>query len=339
MTLIQEKQALSQGTGEKRTIVQALNNALIELMAEDPSVLILGEDVGINGGVFRVTDQLYQKFGEERVMDTPLAESGIVGMSVGLAIGGFRPVAEIQFMGFIYPAINQLFSHVARMRNRTRGNITLPLVLRMPYGGGIHAPEHHSESYEAILTQTPGLTVVIPSTPSDAKGLLVSSIRSNDPVVFLEPKQIYRAFKENVADGLYEVPLGEAKVVQEGNDVTLVSYGAMMRPTLEAAKECAKTNISCEVIDLRTIQPFDKDRVINSVKKTGRLVVVHEAPRLCGIGAELTALVNDYALLHLLAPVERVTGFDTVFPYAKLEHYYLPNKNRILEAINRTIHF
>jgi pyruvate dehydrogenase E1 component beta subunit len=327
------------GETRKLTLVQAVNQAIFEMMAFDERVLAIGEDIGLNGGVFRATEGLLQAFGPERVLESPVAESGIIGMSIGLALAGFRPVAEIQFMGFVYPGINQLFAHAARIRNRTRGAHSVPLVVRMPYGGGIRAPEHHSESYEAIMVHTPGLQVVIPSTPVDAKGLLISAIKSNDPVVFLEPKRIYRAFKEDVPTGIYEVPLGKAKVLKEGRDVTLISYGAMIRPSLEAYEQMKAEGISVEVIDLRTLMPLDLEALLVSITKTGRVVVVHEGPRTCGIGAEIAALVNERLLVHLLSPVERVTGFDTVFPYAMLEHHYLPGKERIVRAIKKTIEY
>lgn len=321
------------------TIVEAVNLALQQEMGKDKSVLVLGEDVGVDGGVFRATQGLYKKFGENRVIDTPLSESGIVGVSIGLAANGFRPVAEIQFMGFIYPAFDQLISHASRIRNRTRGQRTCPMVVRMPYGGGIKAPEHHSESTEAILAHTPGLKTIIPSNPFDAKGLLVSAIRDPDPVIFLEPKRVYRAIREEVPEKEYTIPLGEAKVVREGKEVTLIAYGAMMREALKAAELAEQKNISVEVIDLRSIVPLDIDAINNSVKKTGRCVVVHEAPRTCGIGAEISSLINENDLLSLEAPVERVTGFDTVFPLAKSEHYYLPNAQRIMAGIKKVAGF
>jgi len=324
---------------KKLTLVQAITDALHEEMSCDENVLVLGEDVGVDGGVFRATDGLIQTFGDERVLDTPLAESGIVGLSIGLAFAGFRPVAEIQFMGFIYPAINQIFAHAARFRNRTRGQRTVPMVIRMPYGGGIHPPEHHSESYESLLVNTPGLIVVAPATPYDAKGLLISAIRSNDPVIFMEPKRIYRSFREEVPEGTYTVPIGEANVVSEGNDITLIAYGAMVRPALEASQFLAKDNISAEVIDLRTITPVDIETILESVEKTGRAVIVHEAPKTGGFGAELSALISERALLHLLAPVERVAGFDTVFPYAIFEHHYLPSRERIVGAVMKVMDF
>lgn len=327
------------GKTMRATIVQAVVDAMRVEMENDPTVVCLGEDIGKDGGVFRATEGLLEQFGSERVMDTPIAESGIVGASVGMAIGGLRPVGEIQFMGFIYPSINQLFSHAARYRWRTRSRHSVPLVIRMPYGGGIHAPEHHSESYEAIMTHTPGLVVVVPSTPYDTKGLLISAIRSNDPVIFMEPKRIYRAFREEIPVDAYTVPIGKAKVIQEGNDITLVSFGAMMRPTLEAAKTLTGEGVSTEVIDLRTIHPMDREAIVNSVTKTGRIVVVQEAPRLCSVASEICALVNDKCLLHLLAPVGRVTGYDTPMPYATTEKAYLPDQKRILKAARQALEF
>lgn len=324
---------------ERLTMVQAINQALKEEMERDEAVLVLGEDVGKDGGVFRVTEGLLDAFGPERVMDTPLAESGIVGFSIGLAAAGFRPVAEIQFMGFLYPALNQLFAHAARMRNRSRGRTHLPMVVRMPYGGGIHPPEHHSESYEALLVNTPGLKVVVPSTPYDAKGLLASAIRDEDPVVFLEPKRIYRAFREEVPSEPYTVPIGKAKVVKSGTDLTIIAYGSMVRQALEAHDALAHGGISAEVVDLRTLSPVDAGTIIESVTKTGRAVIVHEAPRTGGFGAEIVALINERALLHLKAPVERVAGYDVVFPYALLENHYLPNRERVVAAAKRALEF
>lgn len=324
---------------EKLTLIQAITRAMEQEMERDADVLILGEDVGVDGGVFRATDGLLERFGEERVMDTPLAESGIIGTAIGLTVTGYRPIAEIQFMGFIYPAVNQILAHAARFRNRSRGRFTCPLVIRMPYGGGIHAPEHHSESYEAMLANTPGLQVVIPSTPGDAKGLLISAIRSNDPVIFMEPKRIYRAFREDVPVESYTVPLGKARIVREGEDVTMIGYGAMMRPILESVDYLLRKNISPEVIDLRTVAPLDIETILRSVEKTGRVVIVHEAPGTAGFGAEISALISERALLHLLAPVQRVTGFDTHFPYAMLEQHYLPSRERIMGAVNTVVNF
>jgi pyruvate dehydrogenase E1 component beta subunit len=301
-------------------------------------VLVLGEDVGKNGGVFRATEGLYQMFGEERSIDTPLAESGIVGASIGLAVNGFKPVAEIQFEGFTFPAIDQLINHASRLRNRSRGKYHVPLVVRFPYGGGIRALEHHSDSPEALFCHIPGLKVAIPSNPYDAKGLLLSAIRDPDPVVFMEPKRIYRAFREEVPEGDYTVPLGQAKVAREGTDVTLVAWGAMVRLANQVAEKLAGKR-SVEVVDLRTLSPVDEKTVLGSVSKTGRCVIVHEAARTCGFGAELIARIQAHALLKLQAPVLRVTGYDVPVPLPRLEGYYLPNEARVIQAIEETMAF
>ncbi|MGA2238240.1 MAG: alpha-ketoacid dehydrogenase subunit beta [Candidatus Bathyarchaeia archaeon] len=319
-------------------LVGAVRLALKQEMEKDPDVVLLGEDVGVDGGVFRATEGLIKEFGENRVIDTPLSESGIVGVAIGLALYGLKPVAEIQFEGFLYPALDQIISHVGRIRNRSRGRFHVPLVIRFPYGGGIRAPEHHSDSPEALLVHTPGIKVVMPSTPYDAKGLLTSAIRDPDPVLFMEPKRIYRAIVEDVPEDDYTVPLGEAKIVREGTDVTLVSWGAMVRYSNEAA-ETVKDRISVEVVDLRTLSPMDTATITKSVEKTGRAVVVHEAPRTAGLGAEIAAIINETAFLSLEAPVERVTGFDVPFPQHKLENYYLPNTERIVKAIEKVANF
>jgi pyruvate dehydrogenase E1 component beta subunit len=323
----------------KLNMVEAINLALREEMERDNRVVVLGEDVGREGGVFRVTDGLQEKFGPDRIVDTPLAESGIVGTAMGMAVYGLRPVAEIQFDGFLYPCLDQITNHIGRIRNRSRGKFTCPLVIRVPYGGGIHAPEHHSESPEAILAHTPGIKVVIPSTPYEAKGLLLSSIRDPDPVLFLEPKRIYRAIREEVPEGDYSIPLGKARLVQEGKDVTVVAWGAMVREVLNASEQLKGDKILVEVIDLRTISPIDIEAIINSIRKTGRCVIVHEAPKTCGLGAEIIALINEKALLSLQAPVERVTGFDVPVPLLKSEHYYLPNPKRIVMAVKKVMSF
>lgn len=320
-------------------MVEAINLALREEMEKDDRVIILGEDVGREGGVFRVTDGLQEKFGDKRVVDTPLAETGIVGTAMGMALYGLRPVAEIQFDGFLYPCLDQITNHIGRIRNRSRGRFTCPLVVRVPYGAGIHAPEHHSESPEAILAHTPGIKVVIPSTPSEAKGLLLSSIRDPDPVIFLEPKRIYRAIREEVQEGDYIIPIGQARMVREGKDVTVVAWGAMVREVLSASEELKADKIDLEIIDLRTISPMDVDAIITSVKKTGRAVIVHEAPRTCGLGAEIVALINEKAFLSLQAPIKRVTGFDIPVPLLKSEHYYLPNPKRIVMAVKKVMDF
>jgi pyruvate dehydrogenase E1 component beta subunit len=323
----------------KLNMVEAINLGLREEMGRDDRIVILGEDVGREGGVFRVTDGLQQKFGEDRVVDTPLAELGIVAVAFGMAVYGIRPIAEIQFEGFLYPCLDQISNHIGRIRNRSRGRFTCPLVIRVPYGGGIHAPEHHSDSPEAILAHIPGIKVVIPSTPYEAKGLLLSSIRDPDPVIFMEPKRIYRAIREEVPEGDYTVPLGKARLVQEGKDVTIVAWGAMVREVLNAAEQLKGDKIDVEIIDLRTISPMDVEAVITSIRKTGRGVIVHEAPKTCGLGAEIIALINEKALLSLQAPIERVTGFDIPVPLMKTEHYYLPNPKRIAMAVRKVMSF
>ncbi len=321
------------------TMAQALNQALAQEMEKDARVLVLGEDVGVNGGVFRITEGLFDRFGPDRVMDTPLAESGIVGVSIGLAAFGFRPVVEIQFLGFIYPAFNQIVSHLSRLRNRTRGRFTVPLVIRTPYGAGMKALEHHDESSEALFCHIPGLTVVAPSTPSDAKGLLISSIRREDPVIFLEPAKLYRAEKQDVPEEPFEVPIGKARLVREGKDLTLVAWGAMVPVSAEAARMAEAKGVSAEILDLRTLAPLDRSAVLESVNKTGRAVIVHEAPRTCGLGAEIAALVGESALLSLKAPVLRVTGPDTIIPLSKSEDTYYVNPERVFRAISRVMEF
>lgn len=319
-------------------MVQAINSALSQEMEKDSSVILLGEDIGKDGGVFRVTDGLYQKFGDQRVIDTPLAESGIVGTSIGMALYGMRPVGEIQFDGFVFPAIDQLINHAARIRNRTRGRFTVPLTLRVPFSGGIRALEHHSDSPETYFVHAPGLKVVVPSGPYEAKGLLISSIRDPDPVIFMEPKRIYRAIKEEVPEEEYTIPIGEANIVQTGGDVTVVTYGAMLK-TVREAISTLNDKYSIELIDLRTLSPLDTDSIISSVQKTGRCVVVNEAAKTLGMAAEIIARINEKALLSLEAPVERVTGYDTIMPLPKSEHYYLPNPERIRQGIEKVMGF
>jgi pyruvate dehydrogenase E1 component beta subunit len=321
------------------TLVQAVRDGLYTEMKRDDDVLVMGEDVGKNGGVFRATEGLYDEFGDDRVIDTPLAESGIVGTAVGMAAYGLKPVAEIQFMGFIYPAFDQIVSHAARIRTRSRGRFSAPMVVRAPYGGGIRAPEHHSESKEAFFAHEPGLKVVMPSTPYDTKGLLISAIRDPDPVIFLEPKLIYRAFRDDVPEDDYEIPLGEAAVRREGTDVSVFTWGAMTRPTMEAAENLAEEGVDAEVVDLRTVSPLDRETIVESFKKTGRAVVVHEAPKTGGLAGEITATIQEEALLYQEAPVERVTGFDTPFPLYALEDYYLPNATRVEEGIRNAVEF
>jgi pyruvate dehydrogenase E1 component beta subunit len=323
----------------KLNMVEALNLALREEMERDSRVVLFGEDVGKEGGVFRVTDGLQEKFGVDRVIDTPLAELGISAIALGMAVYGLRPIGEIQFEGFLYPCLDQINNHIGRMRSRSRGRFTCPLVIRVPYGGGIHAPEHHSDSPEAILAHIPGIKVVIPSTPYEAKGLLLSSIRDPDPVIFMEPKRIYRAIREEVPEGDYTIPLGKARLVQGGKDVTIVAYGAMLREALNAAEQLKEDRIDPEIIDLRTISPMDVEMIVTSIKKTGRGVIIHEAPKTCGLGAEIIALINEKALLSLQAPIERVTGFDIPVPLMKSEHYYLPNPKRITMAVKKVMSF
>jgi pyruvate dehydrogenase E1 component beta subunit len=314
------------------TLIEAVNMALARAMADDDAVGVLGEDIGVNGGVFRATVGLQQRFGPERVLDTPLAELLISGLCVGMASQGLRPVGEIQFMGFIYPCIDQLVNHASRLRNRTQGRLSCPMVLRVPHGGGIRAPEHHSESTEAMLAHIPGLRVVIPSSPEHAYGLLLAAIRDPDPVVFLEPTRIYRAAKGEVYDDGAALPLDVAFVLREGRDVTLISWGAMVRETLAAADALDTEGISAEVIDLATLKPFDEDTVLASVARTGRCVIVHEAARTGGFGGEIAALIAERGLTSLLAPIARVTGYDTIMPLPRLEQHYIPSVGRIVAA-------
>ncbi|MGH8949945.1 MAG: alpha-ketoacid dehydrogenase subunit beta [Acidimicrobiia bacterium] len=319
------------------TLAQALNGALATALESDERVVLLGEDIGRTGGVFRITDGLREKYGEDRVFDTPVAESGIVGAAFGMAIAGLRPVAELQFLGFSYPAYDQIINHVARIRNRSNHRFTAPLVIRVPFGGGIGAAEHHSESTEAVYTHIPGLKVVVPSTPSDARGLLLGAIEDPDPVLFLEPIRLYRAIKEEVADSYFTTEIGPLRVEREGDDITLISWGAMMKETRAAALQLEESGVSVEVLDLRTLSPLDHDGIVDSATKTGRVVVVHEAPRTAGMGAEVVAIVQEQALYSLLAPVRRVTGWDTVFPLKRSEGHYLPSVDRIVRAAERTL--
>ena len=318
------------------TLIEAVTMALAWELEHDERVVILGEDVGVNGGVFRATAGLQQRYGPDRVMDTPLAEAMIAGMSIGMAAQGMIPVPEIQFMGFIYPTVDQMINHAGRLRHRTRGRMHVPMVLRAPFGGGIHAPEHHSESTEALFAHMPGIRVVIPSSPKRAYGLLLASIRDPDPVVFLEPKRIYRLQKQDVEDDGQALPLDTCFILREGDDVTLVTWGAMTFETLKAADELAKEGINAEVIDLATISPLDLDTILESVAKTGRLVIVHEAARNCGVGAEIAAGVAEKGVWDLEAPVVRVTGYDTVMPLFRLEYEYLPSVARIIDGVHKT---
>jgi len=321
------------------TLVEAVNLALARAMADDPEVVVFGEDVGVNGGVFRATEGLQARFGDDRVRDTPLAESLIAGMAVGLAAQGLRPVAEIQFMGFIYPAIDHLLSHASRLRNRTRGRLSCPMVLRAPFGGGIHAPEHHSESTEALFAHIPGLRVVIPSSPARAYGLLLAAIRDPDPVLFLEPKRVYRSLREEVVDDGTALPLDCCFTVREGSEATLVGWGAMLQVALAAADQLAAEGIAVEVLDVATLKPFDSATLLDSVARTGRCVIVHEAARSGGFGAEIAAQLAEHGLLSLLAPVRRVTGYDTVMPLYRLENHYLPSAAAVVAAVHETLEY
>jgi pyruvate dehydrogenase E1 component beta subunit len=319
------------------TLVQAVNRGLQQAMRDDPDVLVLGEDVGVNGGVFRATEGLLKEFGEDRVLDTPLSETGIIGTAVGMALYGLKPVAEIQFLDFIYPAFDQIVSELAKFRYRSGGQYPCHVVIRTPYGGGIKGGLYHSQSTEAYFAHTAGLKVVIPSTPADAKGLLLTAIHDEDPVIFMEPKRIYRSVSGEVLEGDQRIPFGKARLVREGTDVSLFAYGAMVPIVSEAADLVAKEGIAAEVIDLRTLVPLDEAAILASVEKTGRAVVVHEAARFCGFGGELAALLAEKAFYSLKAPIARVTGYDTPFPYA-LENLYLPNVDRVVHAVRATVH-
>jgi len=321
------------------TLIEAVNQAFAYEMRSDKDVVLLGEDVGVNGGVFRATDGLIDEFGSDRVVDTPLAESVIVGMGIGMAAQGLKPIVELQFMGFIYPAVDQIINHAARLRNRTRGRLTCPMVIRAPFGGGIHAPEHHSESTEALFAHMPGVRVVIPSSPARAYGLLLAAIRDPDPVIFLEPKRVYRLGKQDIEDNGVALPLDSCFVLRDGIDVTLVSWGASIKETLEAATELSQLGIDAEVIDVATISPLDIDTILDSVTRTGRCVIVHEAALSFGAGAEIAAQLAGEGLTSLLAPVKRVTGFDTVMPLYRQEDDYLPGVSRVVEAVKQSMEY
>ncbi|CAH0991293.1 Pyruvate dehydrogenase E1 component subunit beta [Sinobacterium norvegicum] len=320
-------------------LVEAVNQALRHELSNNDDVVVLGEDIGRNGGVFRATDQLQQQFGERRVIDTPLAESLICGMAIGLAAQGIKPVAEIQFMGFIYAAFDQFICHASRLRNRTRGRLSCPMVLRAPYGGGIHAPEHHSESTEAIFAHVPGIRVVIPSSPGRAYGLLLAAIRDPDPVVFLEPKRIYRLQSEDVTDDGKALPLDACFTLKQGRDVTIISWGAMLYECQQAIEQLSNRGVDVELIDLATIKPIDETSILQSVEKTGRCVIVQEAAKTCSVASEIAALIAEKGLLSLLAPIQRVTGFDTVMPLFKLEQHYMPSVERVIEAVDKVMEF
>lgn len=319
------------------TLIQAVNLGLGRVLADDPDVVLLGQDIGRHGGVFRATDGLWQRFGGRRVLDTPLAETMIGGLAVGMASQGMKPIADIQFLGFLYPILDNLANHASRLRTRTRGKLTCPLTIRVTHGGGVNAPEHHSEAIESMLAHIPGLRVVIPSSPAKAYGLLLAAVRDPDPVVYLEPTRLYRAFREEVVDDGKALPLDTCFVEREGTDLTLVAWGAMMKETLEAAAKLTEQGVSAEVIDVATIKPFDADTVVRSVEKTGRCVIVHEAARTAGFGAEIAAQLQERAITALLAPIERVTGYDVVMPMPKLEMRYIPSTRRILEACDRVM--
>ncbi|MFB6344521.1 MAG: alpha-ketoacid dehydrogenase subunit beta [bacterium] len=329
---------MKQAVSDPKTIAAALNQAHHELMERHDDVVVYGEDVARNGGVFRITDGLLDAFGSERVMDTPLAEAGIVGTAIGMASFGLRPIVEIQFSGFIYPAMDQIVSHLSRMRNRSRGQYTCPVVIRAPYTGGIKAPEHHSESPEAFFCHVPGIKVVTASTPSDARDMLHRSVEDPDPVLLLEPKEVYRSVKQTLPEEPGESEIGTAKFVETGEDLTVISWGAMLRTTARVLED-DRTDYSVDLIDLRTLDPFDEEAIISSVKKTGRAVIVQEAPRNCGLASEIVALINEKAFLNLEAPIKRVTGFDTIMPLAKTEDRYRPGSSRIRRAMKETIEF
>ncbi|MCG7335763.1 alpha-ketoacid dehydrogenase subunit beta [Sporosarcina sp. ACRSM] len=321
------------------TLLQAVNDGLQTMLRERNEVVILGEDVGENGGVFRATDGLQKEFGEHRVFDTPLSEAGIIGSSVGMAMNGMLPIAEIQFFGFIYPAYEQIMSQATRMRYRTKGIFTVPLVIRAPYGAGVHAPEIHSDSVESLFTHMPGIKVICPSTPYDAKGLLISAIEDPDPVLFLEPLRLYRSVRGEVPEGKYTIEIGEGKKLKEGDDVTVIAWGAMMPVAMKAAEEAERQGITCDVIDLRTLYPIDKDIIAESVQKTGRCVIVHEAHATGGLGNDIVSIINDTSFLYMKSPIERVTGADVHVPFWALEQHYLPTSARVLESIQNVINF
>lgn len=321
------------------TLVEAVRDAMRTVMELDETVMLLGEDIGKNGGVFRATEGLIEQFGEDRVIDTPLSESGIVGTSVGLAVNGFKPVAEMQFMGFVYPAYDQIMTHVSRLNMRTMGRFTVPMVIRTPYGAGIRAPEIHSDSAEALFTHMPGVKVVCPSNPYDAKGLLIASIEDPDPVIFMESMRSYRATRADVPLDKYTIEIGKGKRLREGDDVSIIAWGAMIPVAQQAAQQAEDRGISCDVIDLRTLYPLDEELIAESIQKTGRAVIVHEAPRMSGLGNDIVSVINDTSFLYLRAPIERVTGFDVPVPFFALEEHYLPTPKRVLESIEKAVHF
>lgn len=339
MVMNMDRHADSSTKTKQLTLVQAVTDGLRTMLEEDDRILLLGEDIGKNGGVFRATEGLQEQFGEDRVIDTPLSESGIIGTSVGLAVNGFKPVAEMQFLGFIYPAYEQIMTHVSRIRMRTMGRYTVPMVIRAPYGAGIHAPEIHSDSVEALFTHMPGIKVVCPSSAYDAKGLLIAAIEDPDPVLFLESMKIYRAVRDEVPEGKYTVEIGKGKKLKDGDDVTIIAWGAMIPVAMKAADEAEKQGITADVIDLRTLYPIDKDMIAESVQKTGRAVIVHEAHETGGLGNDLISIINDTSFLYMKSPIERVTGFDVPVPFFALEEHYLPTPQRVLKAIEKVVHF
>jgi pyruvate dehydrogenase E1 component beta subunit len=336
---VEQLKAGTETNTNQLTLIQAVTDGLRTMLQEDESVLLLGEDIGKNGGVFRATDGLQEQFGEDRVMDTPLSEAGMIGTSIGLAVNGFKPVAEMQFFGFIYPAYEQIMTHVSRIRMRTMGHFTVPMVIRAPYGAGIRAPEVHSDSVEALFTHMPGIKVVCPSSAYDAKGLMIAAIEDPDPVLFLEPLRIYRANREEVPEGKYTVEIGKGKKLKNGDDVTVIAWGAMVRVAMKAAEQAERQGITCDVIDLRTLYPIDKDIIAESVKKTGRAVIVHEAHETGGLGNDIVSIINDTSFLYLKSPVERATGFDVPVPLFALEEHYLPTPKRVYKAIEKVVHY
>ncbi|WP_026690048.1 alpha-ketoacid dehydrogenase subunit beta [Alteribacter aurantiacus] len=331
--------AMTEVKTNKLTLVQAVTDGMRTMLSEHDDILVLGEDVGQNGGVFRATEGLVHEFGEDRIIDTPLAEAGIIGTSIGLAINGFRPIAEMQFLGFVYPAYEQIMTHASRIRSRTMSKFSVPMVIRAPYGGGIRAPEIHSDSVEALFTHMPGIKVVVPSNPYDAKGLLIAAIEDPDPVLFMEPMRSYRAFKSDVPEGKYTVEIGKAATLAEGDDVTVIAWGNMVSVAQKAVEEMTKQGVSCELLDLRTLYPLDRETIVASVKKTGRVVICHEAPETGGVGNDVMALINDEAFLYLRAPMSKVAGFDTPFPFFALEEEYLPTPSRVSHAIKEAVTF
>lgn len=339
MAIDLKKSAESTETTKLMTLVQAINSGMETMLEEDERTIIMGEDIGKNGGVFRATEGLVERFGEDRVVDTPLSEAGIIGTAIGLAINGFRPVAEIQFLGFIYPAYEQIMTHVSRIRMRTMGTFTVPMVIRAPYGAGIRAPEIHSDSSESLFTHMPGIKVVCPSGPYDAKGLLIAAMEDSDPVLVLEPMRSYRAQREDVPIGKYTVEIGKGKIVREGTDVTIIAWGAMVAVAEKAAEQASEMGISCEILDLRTLYPIDRDIIAQSVQKTTRAVIVHEAQSTGGLGNDIVSIINDTSFLYLRAPIERVTGFDVPVPLFALENHYLPTPERVVKGIEKVVHF